>query len=244
MEPSPTWDLATATLDSIETVGVFDLETTGVNLDEDRILTAFVGLVHRDGQVLKKKSWLIRPGIPIPEQATAVHGVTTAHVDEHGQDPAVAVADMARVLRDLAGAGVPLVAYNGRFDFTLLHRECLRHRSSPLEAADIIVFDPYVIDKQLSPYRRGKRTLTATAEHLGVTLNGVHDAEADATATGGVLWKLLTQLQKQSTAAKLYTDQRIWALAQAVSLEAYLRLKDPSVVVEGAWPIVPAPVVR
>ncbi|PPI62344.1 exonuclease domain-containing protein, partial [Rathayibacter iranicus] len=212
--------------------------------DEDRIVTAFVGLMHRDGQVLKKKSWLIRPGIPIPEQATAVHGVTTTHTDEHGQDPAVAVADIARVLRDLAGAGVPLVAYNGRFDFTLLHRECLRHRISPLEADDIIVFDPYVIDKQLSPYRRGKRTLTATAEHLGVTLNGAHDAEADATATGGVLWKLLTQLQKQSTAAKLYTDQKIWALAQAVSLEAYLRLKEPSVVVEGAWPIVPAPVVQ
>nr|WP_258061953.1 hypothetical protein [Rathayibacter iranicus] len=62
-------------------------------------MTAFVGLMHRDGQVLKKKSWLIRPGIPIPRQATAVHGVTTTHADEHGQDPAVA--DIARVLRDM-----------------------------------------------------------------------------------------------------------------------------------------------
>ena len=62
---------------------MFDLETTGVDVTTDRIVTAHVGLLGPDGVALRSQSWLADPGVEIPEGATAVHGITTAHARAH-----------------------------------------------------------------------------------------------------------------------------------------------------------------
>ena len=41
------------------------------------------------------------------------------------------------------------------------------------------VIDPFVIDKHIDPYRKGKRTLTAVCEHHGVKQTDAHDATGD-----------------------------------------------------------------
>ena len=76
----------------VDAVGVFDLETTGIDVTTDRIVTAHVGLLDADGAAVRAQSWLADPGVPIPDGATAVHGITTAHAQEHGAPAAQVVA--------------------------------------------------------------------------------------------------------------------------------------------------------
>ncbi|MDR0366186.1 MAG: hypothetical protein LBH68_05095, partial [Bifidobacteriaceae bacterium] len=55
----------------------FDTETTGVRTEADRIVTAALVCRRADGS-REAATWLINPGVEIPAQATAVHGITTA----------------------------------------------------------------------------------------------------------------------------------------------------------------------
>ena len=73
----------------------FDLETTGVDPDTARIVTG--SLVHFIGGLpMKTQSWLADPGIDIPAEATAIHGITTEHARENGRDHD----DVAREIAD------------------------------------------------------------------------------------------------------------------------------------------------
>src|SRR5690606_26374276 len=61
----------------IDRLVVFDLETTGVDPTEARIVTAYVGVLDATGTVVEERSWIVDPGVEIPEGSIAVHGVTT-----------------------------------------------------------------------------------------------------------------------------------------------------------------------
>ncbi len=221
------------------TVGVFDLETTGVDVTADRVVTAHVGLLGADGAVVRAQSWLADPGVDIPAGATAVHGITTAHARAHGRPGADVVAEVVAALRQLLDAGIPVVAYNAPYDFSLLKYEALRHGVEPL-LAPAPVIDPLVLDKTYDRYRKGKRTLEVVAAHYAVTLEGAHDAAADAVAAGRVAQALAGRFALPADAAELHTQQIGWARAQAESLTEYFikvgRL-EPDGVLDGSWPI-------
>lgn len=92
----------------------FDLETTGTEPLEARIVTAAV-IAVRDGAVEERRDWLADPGIRIPEQASAIHGVTSERASAEGR-PAREVADeIASTLAGYWTRGVPVVAYNASF---------------------------------------------------------------------------------------------------------------------------------
>jgi DNA polymerase-3 subunit epsilon len=221
-------------------LGVFDLETTGVDVLHDRVVTANVGVIDKHGQVISSRSWLVDPGIPIPAQASAVHGITTERARAEGQHAAEAVRDIRDALAELLAADIPVVAYNASFDFSLIAAECKRYAVDALHARPII--DPLVIDKQVDRYRRGKRTLNLVAEHYGVHLDGAHEAAADAQAAGRVALALISQHREQlpDSAAALHDAQVEWAKQQAASLTEYLirvgRLQ-PGEAVESEWPV-------
>jgi len=178
----------------------FDTETTGVDVDVDRIVTA--ALVHRAGQVVQPggapgtetgavTSWLIDPGVPIPAAATAVHGIDTATAREHGRAPAAAVDEIADALVAALCGGEPVVAYNAAYDLTLLDVELSRHGLACL--ADRLggpvapILDPLVLDRATDPYRPGKRRLGDLCAHYGLATGPLHNADADVTATLDVL---------------------------------------------------------
>ncbi len=153
-----------------------DTETTGTDVETARIVTACV-VLDEPGREPRSWTWLVNPGAPIPAEATAVHGVTDEMAAE-GLTPGLAVAQIALTL---AGFDLPLVAFNGAYDFTVMDREARRHGLDPFEPFPVV--DPYVLDKQAEPYRRGKRTLSVTCEHYGIPLGeDAHDAAADALA--------------------------------------------------------------
>lgn len=225
----------------VRVIGVFDLETTGVDVTTDRIVTAHVGLLDASGSVIRARDWLADPGVEIPEGASAIHGITTAHARTEGRPAAAVVAEVVEALRTLLDAGIPVVAYNAPFDFSLLKNEAIRHGVDPIVAPSPVI-DPLVVDKAYDRWRRGKRTLEVVAAHYAVRLDGAHEASADAVAAGRVAQALADRYAAwlPESVHELHTRQIAWARAQAASLTDYFiqigRL-DPDDRLDGRWPI-------
>lgn len=220
-------------------VGVFDLETTGVDVTADRIVTAHVGVLDAKGREIAARSWLADPGVPIPDGAAAVHGITTAQARANGRNPAEVVGEITASLRALFRQGMPVVAYNASYDFSLLTHECIRHGIPVLEDPGPII-DPLVIDKAVDRYRKGKRTLEVVAQHYGVALDGAHEASADAIAAGRVAQAIARSFPLAGSAHELHTQQVGWARTQAESLtEYFVRIGriEPEDALDGTWPV-------
>ena len=169
----------------------FDTETTGVNVASDRIVTA--ALVHRErsGET-RVRTWLIDPGVPIPDEAAAIHGVTTAHAREFGLAPTVALEELAAEITTAVQGGVPIVAFNATFDLCILNAELERYGLATIPArlgSELIgVIDPLVLDRSEDRFRRGKRKLVDLCGVYGIADPGnLHTADVDVIATLDVL---------------------------------------------------------
>lgn len=226
-------------------LAAFDIETTGVDPEHDRIVTAAVSVVG-DGQPAEHRSWLVDPDIDIPADATSLHGITTERAQAEGRISGEAIEEIAAALAEQLWNGVPIVAFNARFDLTVLDRETHRHGLRPLldrvgGSDGMLVVDPRILDKQFDRFRRGKRTLGAVCEHYRVTLDDAHAANADAIAAARVAYRLgatVAELRDMDLRV-LHAAQISWAAEQAASLEQYFRREGRNERVERAWPIVP-----
>lgn len=190
----------------------FDLETTGVSVEDDRVVSATVALI-RPGQPTDVRSHLIAVDVDIPAEATAVHGISTEHARANGKPAAEVLDAVAADLADACRAGVPIVGCNLAYDLTLLDRELRRHGLPTLD--DRIggpprpVLDVFVIDKAVDRYRRGSRKLTDLCAHYGVALDGAHDSAADALGAARVLYRIGQRAHMPADAlAELYGDRR------------------------------------
>ncbi|WP_035843153.1 3'-5' exonuclease [Kitasatospora azatica] len=225
----------------------FDTETTGVDVEQDRIVSAALVLQSGPDAPPERLTWLADPGVPIPDGARAVHGITDEQVRAHGRPPAAVTAEIARALAGQARAGVPLVVMNAPYDLTLLDRELRRHRQSSLDAflggAELLVVDPRVLDKYADRYRKGRRTLTDLCAHYGVELAGAHDAGADAWAALQLVRVLGERHHKALgtfSPAELHLRQRTWHAAQARGLQDWFDRSGATERVDRSWPLRPA----
>ncbi|WP_354643499.1 3'-5' exonuclease [Kitasatospora camelliae] len=225
----------------------FDTETTGVDVESDRIVSAALVLQPAPGAAPRTTTWLADPGVPIPDAARAVHGIGDEHARAHGRPPRTVVAEIARALADQARTGVPLVVMNAPYDLTLLDRELRRHRgcslTESLDGTELLVLDPRVLDKHVDRYRRGRRTLTDLCAHYGVVLDGAHDASADATAALELVRTLGTrnpQRLGRMSPAELHLRQAVWHAAQAQGLQNWFDRTGTPERVDFSWPLRPA----
>lgn len=241
-----------------------DFETTGVDPFEDRIVTAFVGLMDTEGEVVQHKDYVVNPGIEIPQGAIDIHGITNEHVAAHGASPDVVVVDILSIIQlECAQNGRPLVGTNISYDLTMLLAEARRHLSRETAGAaeellrSVNVIDTYVLDKHLDAYRRGSRRLIDTARHYGVTLSEeeAHGAQADAIAAGRITLAIMAKYRQVSilghppmiNASLLHEAQIGWKAIQAASFQDWLRTKAPAdrrdaeAHIDGSWPIQLAP---
>ncbi|MEL3949732.1 MULTISPECIES: 3'-5' exonuclease [Streptomyces] len=222
----------------------FDLETTGTDPLEARIVTGAV-IEVRAGQELGRREWLADPGVPIPEDAVAVHGITDEKAAAEGR-PGAEVADaMAAILVSYWQAGVPVVAYNAAFDLSLLAAELRRHGLPSLRdrlggAEPAPVVDPYTIDRSVDRYRRGKRNLEAVCTEYGIVLDSAHNASADALAAARLAHAIAVRHTKVADlgVAELHRQQVRWYAEWAADFQNFLRRKgDAAAVVDGTWPL-------
>lgn len=227
-------------------LAAFDIETTGTDPESDRIVTAAVSLLG-GGLPDEHHSWLVDPGIDIPEGAAAVHGVSTERARTEGGDAAEAVEQITALLAEQVLAGVPIVAFNARFDLTILDREARRHGTAPLidrvgGPERILVVDPHILDKHFDRYRKGKRTLDAVCSNYRVPLEAAHDANADALAAARLAFRLASSIPELGALQlrELHASQVAWAAEQAASLEEYFRSRGRDERVQREWPLIPA----
>jgi len=223
-------------------LAVFDLETTGVDTDTSRIVSACIAVLEADGTLQSQWNWLANPEVEIPEGASAVHGISTEQARAEGRTAETVAGEITATIRTLLAIGIPLVVYNAPYDLSLLDRECRRHRIEPL-GSPFPVIDPLVIDKAVDRYRKGKRTLIAAAERYDVNLDDAHDAAADAIAAGRVAQAIARTYPDEVDVpfADLHGRQQIWYAEQAASFQQYIRevKGDQSYVAESAWPLRP-----
>lgn len=201
----------------------FDVESTGVDVEGDRIVTACV-LRAGGGQEIEQRRWLIAVDIDIPQAATDVHGITTEQARAEGISARAALEGIVDELDAAFTLGCPVVAYNASFDFTMLDRECRRWLGEGLPFEPRPVVDPFVTDKALDRYRRGKRTLTATCEHYSCRLDEAHAAHGDALAAARLAWRLACVYPDDcADLEQLHDKQAAWAAEQATGLADYFR---------------------
>ena len=158
---------------------VFDVETTGTSPTADGIVEfAAVELVH--GRIGNVFSWRIDPMMPIPPEASEVHGITDA--DVAGCPFFADVADQIAAL--LRGADA-VAGYNAvRFDAPFINEAfaCVPHdfRLDPTR-----VLDPFIFLRRRHAHLPG--TLAQVCDRFGVRLDNAHAAASDARATADLL---------------------------------------------------------
>ncbi|MBI4539125.1 MAG: 3'-5' exonuclease [Gemmatimonadetes bacterium] len=157
-------------------LAVVDLETTGLNIARDRIVELAVLRIDPDG-TLSERVRRFNPGIPIPPEASAVHGITDADV---AAQPAFAA--RARSLLELLDP-CDLAGFNlRRFDLPMILAE-FRRAGLHLELRG-----RRLIDMKTIFHREEPRSLAAAARfYLGRDAEDAHSALGDARTSAAVL---------------------------------------------------------
>lgn len=154
----------------------FDLETTGLNINKDRIIEISLLKVSPNGAE-ECKTRRINPEMPIPSESTRIHGIT----DEDVKDCPV----FKEIAKSLAAIieGCDLAGFNSnRFDIPLLVEEFLR------ADVDIDLTKRKFIDVQTIFHKMEQRTLSAAYKfYCDKDLQNAHSAEHDTIATYEVL---------------------------------------------------------
>lgn len=154
----------------------FDLETTGININTDRIVEICYLKVYPNGNE-EVKTLRINPEMPIPEASSAVHGIYDADVVDCPTFKEVA----KNIANDIEGCD--LAGFNSnRFDIPVLAEEFLR------AGVDIDMTKRKFIDVQVIFHKMEQRTLSAAYKfYCKSNLEDAHTAEADTRATYEVL---------------------------------------------------------
>lgn len=161
-------------------LAVIDLETTGIDTRCDRIVEISVLRIVPPG-VKEHRTRRLNPGIPIPADATAIHGITDADVADMPM-----FANVAANLREFLN-GCDLCGYNlNRFDLRMLHEE-FKRANVPFDMEGRAIVDACDIFHKMEP-----RNLSAAVRFfLNREHEGAHGAESDVLATLEVLDAML-----------------------------------------------------
>ncbi len=154
----------------------FDLEATGTSVTKDRIVEISILKIWPNGNK-ESKTWLVNPGVPIPPEVEAIHGIDDAKVANEPTFKELA----HRVLEMIKDAD--LAGYNSnKYDIPLLAEEFLRAE------IDFDLNKRRAVDVQNIFHKMEKRTLEAAYKfYCDKDLKNAHSAEADTLATYEVL---------------------------------------------------------
>jgi DNA polymerase-3 subunit epsilon len=153
-----------------------DLETTGLNISKDRIVDITLLKIHPDGRE-ESKTRLINPEMPIPEEATKIHGITDEKVSGEAK-----FKQIAKSFKEFL-EGCDLCGFNIKgFDIPMLEAE---FRSVGIEFSRV---GRRIIDTQVIFHKLNPRNLeTAYLKYCGKKLENSHTSDVDARASAEIL---------------------------------------------------------
>ena len=220
----------------------FDLETTGLDLERARPVSFAICWINR-GVVCSEQTSLVNPGIPIPPEATAIHGITTSQALEEGMDLQQATQYLVEQVLQAGKARIPITGMNLSFDLTILDR--LARESCGNSLAELgwsgPALDALVLDRHCDRFRKGHRTLPALCCHYGVPLFDAHRADADARAATLVVLEIAERYPELAgmDLERLYAAQVEWYREWAVSYSDWLVRTGKTGLgeIEHVWPI-------
>lgn len=171
-------------LNLVRPIIFFDLETTGIDICNDRVVEISILKVHPNGDE-ECKTRRINPEMPIPAAASAVHGIYDKDVEGESK-----FRDIAKSLAKIF-AGCDIAGYNSnKFDIPMLGEEFMR------AGVDIDLKRHKSVDVQTVFHKMEQRTLSAAYRfYCDKELEGAHSAEADTKATYHIL---MSQLDRYS----------------------------------------------
>ena len=167
---------------------VFDLETTGVSTVNDRIVELYMIKLTPDGERVDLHHY-VNPSIPIPAEATAVHGISNEDVKNKPTFNQLAT-EVYEFIK-----GCDFGGFNSnRFDMPMLVEELMRCNIEPS------LLDVKFVDAQRVFHKMEPRNLTAAYKYYcNKDLENAHSAKADTEATMEII---LSQVQKYEELAK------------------------------------------
>lgn len=154
----------------------FDLETTGLDTGNDRIIEFCFLSLDAELNVTGRYHGLVNPKVPIPPESTEIHGISD---DDVAAAPPFSF--HTKRIQELVDSSI-LVAHNGYFDMAVLNAELMRHGEEGLSPNHPLI-DTLLIEK----YVNSHKLEAAFERYEGGTFENAHRAEADTRATVAVL---------------------------------------------------------
>jgi DNA polymerase III subunit epsilon len=207
-------------------IALVDVETTGRDASVDRVVEVGIA-VGRNGVVIARYNWLINPGVPIPDEAKAVH-----HISDEDVKDSPKFAEIAHEISAALHGCIP-AAYNAAFDRAFLANEFGRAgapkdpAATPLSGGppsgasfppalrrDVDWVDPLVWAREVQKEEKSK-ALGEVAGRLGVKLENAHRASDDAEAALLVMYGLAGDARIPDAYGAVIQEQRRLGLAQA-----------------------------
>ncbi len=169
------------------TYTVFDTETTGLDPQRDEIIS--IGAVRIvNGRVLRQEIFeqLINPGIPIPQRASKVHGISEYSVRNQPKLSTV-LPRFQRFVEDTV-----LVGHNVAFDMRMLQ---VKEQVTQIKFENVVL-DTLLLAEVVQPGREG-HNIESLTRRLGIELVGRHTALGDALMTAEILLRLIPLLEER-----------------------------------------------
>ena len=228
---------------------VIDTETTGTDPLTARIVQLSCLGIYPDGRVSPSSyEAIVNPGVPVPPEASAVHGITDERIALEGVPLADALYELLKRL-DRWNRTAPVVIFNAVYDWPLLWAELDRTElcwTAPL--GDARLLDPLLIERTFNGVRRGhyshKLADVVARYRLAVPSDwaaGFHDARFDCQAAAAVLRAQVLEydLLRKLPLAELQRRQRQWFANWRDELNLYWASKGKPQRVRGEWPFGP-----
>ena len=199
----------------------FDTETTGVDVENDRIITCFMRAKDGD-KVVFERNWVIDPGVEVPVEAAEVHGMSTEWVRENGRkDVREAIEEIHRTITKYAVWDYLVCGYNHAFDLSILKAEVTRH--GPEDAwyfpGEAEFLDPAIFSRKFDKFKKGGHQLITVAKRNGIEVeeDRLHAADYDVEVTEKLVpiflnraWKELAPLRQGLTPDEFVTKLQEW----------------------------------
>lgn len=207
----------------------FDVESTGLDTENDRIITCF--LRAREGEsVLYENEWIINAGVEVPKEASDVHGMTTEWVQENGRtDVSTAIEEIVHELSEYGHYGFVICGYNHAFDLAMLEAEAKRYNPGvgSLRVKDWVpkyrFIDPAIFSRVFDKYVKGGHKLITVAQRNGIQVeeDRLHAADYDVEVTEKLVkimlnraWRELADVRKDKTPDEFVTALQTWQAAE------------------------------